>query len=196
MNLYPLLLFLHVSAAMALFIGTGVWAIGMFGIARARQVAQVRTLADLLLMVRTLVPASALLVIVAGAALTHIAWSFRTAWILAALASLLLIGPFGTWVIDPRVRRLARLAHSLPDGPLPANLAKSTQDPMLRVGLPIQMSMLFGIIFLMTVKPTLGIAILAMVAALLLGLLLGALMQWRQGSPRTGAADTRVEERR
>jgi hypothetical protein len=144
MNLYPLLLFLHVSAAIALFIGTGVWVIGILAITRARQVAQVRALADLLLIVRTVVPASALLVIVAGAAMTQIAWSFRAPWILATLASLLLIGPFGTWVIDPRVRHVARLAHSLPDGPLPVSLATSAHDPVLCAGLPIQMTMLLA----------------------------------------------------
>ena len=173
MELYPLLLFLHVSAAMALFIGTGIWAIGIFAIPRARQVAQVRTLVDLLLLVRYIVPASALLVILAGAAMTQIAWSFRTPWILVALASLLVVGPFGTWVIDPRVRRLARLAHSLPDGPLPVRLAQSARDPALALGLPLQMTMLFGVVFLMTVKPVLSTAVLTMGIALLLGLLLG-----------------------
>lgn len=181
MTLYPLLLFLHVSAAMALFIGTGIWAVGILAIARARQVAQVRALADLLLLVRNIVPASALLVILAGAAMTRLAWSFRTPWILVALASLLVIGPFGTWVIDPRVRRLALLARSLPDGVLPAALAQSTHDPALSIGLPLQLTMLFGVVFLMTVKPILSAALLTMGVALLLGLLLGALT--RVGAP-------------
>lgn len=175
MKLYPLLLFLHVSAAMALFVGTGIWAIGILAIARAGQVAQVRILADLLLLVQTIVPASALLVIIAGTAMTQLSWSFRTPWITVALASLLVVGPFGTWVIDPRVRRLALLAHSLADGPLPVSLARVAHDPALSIGLPLQMTMLFGIVFLMTIKPILSTAILTMGVALLLGLLLGAL---------------------
>jgi hypothetical protein len=42
---------------------------------------------------------------------------------------------------------------------------------MLRVGLPLQLTMLFGIVFLLTVKPTLVTVVFTMSVTLLLGML-------------------------
>jgi hypothetical protein len=133
-------------------------------------VEQVRAIADLMLMVRNVVPVSALLVIVAGVTMTWTTWGFQTGWIAVALGSLVIIGPIGTWVIDPRVRAIATLAHTLPDGPLPIILAERTHDRALRLALHTMTAMLFGIVFLMTTKPTLMSALGAMVISALLGL--------------------------
>jgi hypothetical protein len=170
MSLYTILLFIHVSSAICLFIGMGIWLFGITAIGRAVQVEQVRALADLMLMVRNLVPASALLVIAAGVTMTWTAWGFQTGWIVVALGSLAIIGPIGTGVIDPKVRSMARLAHALPEGPLPLTLAEHTHDRVLRLALHTMTGMLFGVVFLMTTKPTLTSAIGTMVASALLGL--------------------------
>jgi hypothetical protein len=170
MSLYTSMLFLHVGAAVCLFVGMGIWVVGMAAIARAARVEQVRALADLVLMVRLVVPASALLVIVAGGVMTRIAWRFQTGWIAVTLGSLVIIGPIGAWVVDPKVRAVAALARALPDGPLPAGLAKRTQSRLLRLTLHTMAAMLFGIVFLMTTKPALASAIGAMVVSALLGL--------------------------
>jgi Predicted integral membrane protein (DUF2269) len=183
MSLYTSMVFVHVSAAVCLFIGMGIWFFGITAIARASRVEQVRTLADLMVMVRLVVPGSAVLVITAGLTMTQIAWRIQTGWIAVALASLVIIGPIGTWVIDPKVRRIAALAHTLPDGPLPATLAARTHDLVLRLGIQTLTAMLFGIIFLMTTKPALTTAIGAMVFAALLGVASGILlMRLRQSS--------------
>jgi hypothetical protein len=164
------MLFIHVSGAVCLFTGMGIWLFGITAIARATRVEQVRVIADLLLMVRNIVPASALLVIAAGITMTWRAWGFQTGWIAVALGSLVIIGPVGTWVIDPKVRAIATLAHALPDGPLPLTLARRAHDHVLRLVLHTMSAMLFGIVFLMTTKPVLTSAIGAMVVSALLGL--------------------------
>jgi hypothetical protein len=170
MSLYTIMLFVHVSAAVCLFVGMGIWVAGMAAIARATRVEQVRALADLVLMVRLLVPASALLVLIAGGMMTRIAWSFQTGWIAVTLGSLVIIGPIGTWVVDPKVRGIAILAHTLPDGPLSSSLAEGIHNRLLRLTLHTMTAMLFGIVFLMTTKPALTSAIGAMVVSGLLGL--------------------------
>lgn len=169
MSLYTLLLFVHVSGAVCLFVGFGIWLFGSTAIARAAQVEQVRALADLMLMVRLVVPASAFVVIAAGLTMAQIAWGLQTGWIVVALGSLVIIGPIGTWVIDPKVRAIAALAHTLPDGPLPITLAERTRDRVLRLTMHTLIAMLFGIVFLMTTKPTLASAIGAMVVSAFLG---------------------------
>ena len=175
MNVYSLALFVHVSSAICLCIGFGIWFLGITRIARAGQVEQVQTLADLLLMVRLVVPASALLVIITGLTMTQIAWGLRTGWIAVALGSLVSIGSAGTWVIDPKLRTIAALAHTLPGGPLPAALAQRTHDTILHLGLHTLIALLFGIVFLMTTKPVFMSAIVAMVAAAFLGFASGVL---------------------
>jgi ABC-type spermidine/putrescine transport system permease subunit II len=168
-SLYPLLLFIHVSGAIGLFIGMGIWLFGNIAIARAARVEQVRTLANLMLMARMAVPVGAFVVIAAGLAMTWIAWGFQTGWIAVALASLVIIGPIGTWVIDPKVRAIATLARTLPDGPLLRPLAALTHDRFLHSTLHTTTAMLFGIIFLMTAKPALIVALSAMVISAFLG---------------------------
>src|SRR5215211_7334137 len=173
MGLYSIMLFLHVSSAICLFVGMGIWLFGSTAIARATRVEQVRTIADLMLMARMAVPVGALVVIAAGLAMTWIAWGFQTGWIAVALGSLIIIGPIGTWVIDPRVRAIAALAHILPDGPLPTQLAERTHDRVLRLALHTTSALLFGIVFLMTTKPVLTSALGAIVVSAFLGIASG-----------------------
>jgi hypothetical protein len=169
MSLYSVALFIHVSSAICLFIGMGIWLIGIAAIAHATRVEQVRTLADLMLMVRLVVPVSAFLVITAGLTMALTTWGLQTSWIAVALGGLILIGPIGTWVIDPKVRTMCALAHTLPDGPMSASLAALTHDCVLRIALHTTTAMLFGIIFLMTVKPAFMVAIGVMVISAFLG---------------------------
>jgi hypothetical protein len=170
MSLYTLLLFVHVSGAICLFIGMGIWLFGSIVMARATRAEQVRTIADLMLMIRLVVPVSAFVIIAAGLTMTLTAWGFQTGWVAVALSSMIIIGPIGTWVIDPKVRAITALAHTLPDGPLPITLAERTHDRVLRTALHTMTAMLFGIVFLMTIKPALTNAIGAMVVSAFIGL--------------------------
>jgi hypothetical protein len=76
-------------------------------------------------------------------------------------------------VVDPKVHTIAKIAHTLPDGPVPATFAQYTQGTVLRLSLHTLIAMLFGIIFLMTVKPPLTNAIGVMLVSLFLGLFSG-----------------------
>jgi hypothetical protein len=146
MSLYTSTLFVHVSSAICLFIGFSIWLCGITASARASWVEQVRTLADVIPMTRLVVPASALVVIAAGLTMALTVWGLQIVWIAVALGSLVIIGPIGTRAIDPKVRAIATLAHTLPDGPLPSTLAERTHDPVLRLALHTITAMLFGII--------------------------------------------------
>lgn len=170
MNLYTIMLFVHVTGAIGVFVGMGSWLIGITAMVRVLRVEQVRTLADLMLMTRYVVPVSAFLTIASGLTMALNTWGLQTGWILVAIGGLLLIGPTGTWVVDPKVHNIAKLAHTLPDGLLPTSLAARIHDVVLRTALHTLTSMLLGIIFLMTTKPGFVDAIGAMVISLALGL--------------------------
>lgn len=170
MSLYTILLFVHVSGAIGIFVGMGTWLFGITAIVRALRVEQVRTLADLMLMTRYVVPISAVLTIASGLTMALTTWGLQSGWILVAIGGLLLIGPTGTWVVDPKVRDIAKLAHTLPDGLLPSTFAVRTHDLVLHTALHTLTAMLLGIVFLMTTKPAFSSAIGAMVVSLFLGL--------------------------
>jgi len=92
------------------------------------------------------------------------------------LASLVLVAPLGTALIEPRRRAIDRLAQAAPDGPLPDSLQQCTHDPILLTALQTVAALLLGIVFLMITKPSLMGALLVMGIALAIGLASGLLV--------------------
>jgi hypothetical protein len=170
MNVYSILLFVAVAGAIGIFVGMGSWLIGITAIDRVSRVEQVRTLIDMMRMTRYVVPASALLTIASGLTMTLTTWGMRTGWILVAIGGLFIIGPTGAWVVDPKVHKIAIMAHALPDGPAPTALTAHTHGPLLHIALHTLVATLTGIVFLMTTKPDFSTSIGAMLVSLLLSL--------------------------
>ncbi len=173
MNVYTIVLFVHVSGAIGYFIGTGIWLFGLAGLRRAQRVEQVRSLTNLVGMTGPLLGISLLFILAAGLYLAITAWSLQTGWIAVALITLVLMAPFGTAIIEPRRRALSRLAKEAPDGPLPESLERRTHDPVLGTALQTLAALLLGIVFLMTTKPSLSGSLIVMAVALVLGLASG-----------------------
>jgi hypothetical protein len=191
MTLYTLALFTHIVGAIGTFIGVSVWLFAAMALRRARSVGQVRALSGLIQPSGALAIVSILLLGVAGFYMVITVWGERATWIIVATISFLLLAPFGAFVIDPRLRALARAAAAAPDGPLPTALAARTCDPLMGIGLYTYVGVLLGIVFLMTVKPMLVESIIAMVVATIVGLAAG-LLSWRtmrvgQASPKAAA---------
>ena len=170
MTLYTLALFVHIVGVIGVFVGVGVWQFAAIALRRAQQLAQVRALAGLTVASGNVAVGGVLLVAVAGLYMALTAWSLQAPWIVAATISFALLAPFGIFVIDPRIRAIAKAAAATPDGPLPLSLALRVRDPILAIGLSIYVGVLLGIVFLMTNKPPLGVSVLAMVVATALGL--------------------------
>jgi hypothetical protein len=178
MSLYTLALFLHIVGAIGTFIGVSIWLFVAVALRQAHQVAQVRTLSGLIQPSGVLAVGSILLLGVAGFYMAITVWGEQATWIIVATISFLLLAPIGVFLIDPRLRAVAKEAAVSPDGVLPPALAARTRDPLVGVSLCIYVSVLFGIVFLMTNKPTLEVSILVMVVATVLGLVAGLLLWW------------------
>jgi Zn-dependent protease with chaperone function len=176
MSIYTIVLFLHVSGAIGYFVSIGVWLFGLVSLRRARRVEQVRSIIHLIGLPGPLFGISVLLILVAGLYMTFTSWSLQTSWIAVALVSLVLVAPLGTAIIEPRRRAIDRLAREAPDGPLPQTLEQSIHDPILLTALQTIVALLFGIVFLMTTKPSLAGSLIVIVVALALGLASGLLV--------------------
>jgi hypothetical protein len=178
MSTYNLALFAHIVGAIGVFVGVGVWLFAATALRRASQVQQVRALAGLTVASGNVAVGGVLLLAVAGFYMALTVWSVQATWIIVATISFALLAPFGAFVLDPRIRALAKVAAVTPDGPLPASLAVRTHDPLLGIGLYIYVGVLLGIVFLMTTKPPLVDSIFAIVVAMVLGLTSGLLLWW------------------
>ena len=135
-----------------------------------------RSLAYLIGLSGPLFGISVLFILAAGLYMAITAWSLQTGWIAVALVSLVLMAPLGTALIEPRRRAIERLAREVPDGPLPQSLEQHTYDPVLFTTLQTITALLFGIVFLMTTKPSLACSLIVMIVALALWLALGLLI--------------------
>jgi uncharacterized membrane protein len=170
MNLYTLALFLHVSGAIGTFVSLGIWLFGLSALRRARRVEQVRALAWLIIVASPLMVLSVLLLGLTGFAMALSTWGLSTPWIAVSLVSVVLVGPIGAFVLDPRMRTILSMTRAIPDEPLPAALDQRTHDPILFISTHTLVAILFGIVFLMTTKPSFVASLLVMAAAIVLGL--------------------------
>ncbi len=185
MNLYPLMLFVHVTSDIGIFVGIGAWLIGLAALRRARDVSQVRALAALIHGTEPVSVVSSLLTIASGLFMLLTVWGWRTSWALVALASIVItLPPLLLGVIEPRMKTILQLAREAPDGPVPARLRTLIDDPLLGTSLQTLAAVVVGIVFLMTTKPSLTGAIAAIVIAVGLGLVSGLpLVRARRNSP-------------
>ena len=185
MSIYTLALFVHIVGAIGTFVGVSIWLFAAMALRRALQVDQVRALTSLIQPSGVVAIVGIVLLGVAGFYMAVTVWGEKATWIIVATVSFLLLAPFGAFVIDPRLRALARAAAVAPDGPLPASLAVQTRDPLVGIGLYLYVAVLFGILFLMTTKPTLVVSILAMVVAMVLGLTSALPFLWAARSSKS-----------
>src|SRR5215469_7118963 len=145
MPIYPLMLFVHIVGAIGTFVGVGVWLFAALALRRAQTVGQVRALTSLIQPSGVVAIVSILVLGIAGFYMGITVWGERATWIIVATISFLVLAPFGAFVIDPRLRAIGKTAAELPDGPLPAELAARTHDPLVGIGLALYIGVLLGI---------------------------------------------------
>ncbi len=179
MSLYVLALFLHVSGDVGIFIGIGAQLLSLAALRRAQYVEHVRAIAWLMPISDLIGVSSALLTITTGLYMALTVWDLQIGWIAVALGSIVvLLPPLIGGVIEPRTRAIVTMAREAPDGLLPEALDKRIHDPVLGVALQMMAAVVFGMVFLMTIKPSLVGSITVIAVALALGLASGLLF-WR-----------------
>lgn len=173
MSVYTLVLFLHVVGAIGFFMPLGVWLFGLVALRRVRQVEQVRGICRAIFLADPIAVGGILLLAAAGLYMAFTVWGIGTGWIAVAIGSFALMAPIGPLVVEPRLHAIEAAARAMPDGSVPAPLATKIGDPVLGTALQTLVALLLGIVFLMTTKPSLMAALLAMVIALLGGVVSG-----------------------
>ena len=186
MNIYTIVLFLHITGAIGYFVAIGTWLLAVVSMRRTQRVEPVRALVHLMGLLGPLFAISVLLILAAGLYMALTMWNLTSGWILVGLISLILIAPLGTALIEPRRRAIDRLASEAPDGPLPSSLEQHIHDPVLLTSVQTVLVLLLCIVFLMTTKPGWVGSLIVMGVALLLGLVSGVLVSRRGPLPGQG----------
>lgn len=169
MSLYPIFLYVHVIGAIGYSAGTLISLLGLASLRRARSVEGTRSILGLLELSGPASGISLLFTIIAGLYMAGTAWDWQTGWIDVALGSLVLLLAMGA-LMGTRRHAIAKMTQEMPDGPLPESLRRRIYDPWMSMGVYMLVTLLLGIIFLMTVKPAPGGSLLVMGVAVILGL--------------------------
>jgi hypothetical protein len=169
MSLYSVLLYVHVLGAMGYVSGTIFSLLGLFALRNARRVEQARSILGLVERSGQVSGISLLILLVAGLLMTITTWGWQTGWIDVTLGTLVLLFGSGA-LMGIRRHRITVLIKDMPDGPIPGDIEQMMYDPWMGMGIYLLVTLLLGIIFLMTVKPGLSGSLLVIGISILLGL--------------------------
>ncbi len=180
MSLYSIALFLHIVGALGLFAALGLEWTSLRQLRRATTVEQARAWFDVLGLVRRIGPAALVAILLPGFYLMAAAWGW-TGWIVVALAGMGLLAALGALNGVP----LAALGRELTtrQGTLAAPVRERLQHPRFVTSIKTRVALVVGIVFLMTVKPDLGGALLTIGVAVVLGLV-ASVPAWRRERAR------------
>ena len=181
----PVELFFHIAGVIAVFVGYGTLVLGTIALRRATRIEDVRAIASALTfgrrvgfehisVVDVIAVAGVLLIAVTGLDMARYTGDWRSGWVQVAIATFILLAPVGPFVINPRLHAITRAANIETSGDVPVALRRLLTDQVLTVALHASLAVLFGLVFLMAVKPSLFGSVAAILAALVVGALSAA----------------------
>lgn len=171
MSLYVIFLYVHVIGAIGYSAGVLIGLLGLFSLRHARSVEEVRSLLELQELTGLISGISLLLTVIAGLYMAATVWGWQTGWINVALGSLVLLLGMGV-LMGRRRHAIALQAKAMSDGPLPDSLVQRIYDPWMALGIYTLVTLVLGLVYLMTAKPGLGVSLLVMGVALILSLVI------------------------
>lgn len=178
MSVYSILVFLHITGALGLFVGIGLEWAGIANLRRARTTGQAGEWVRLLKALRLVEAPAALTVLATGLYMGATVWGHRP-WIAVGLLGMVVMAALGIALTRPRV---ATISSSLPgeNVPISTNARRRIDDPVLRLASRLRTSLALGVVFIMTVKPASTGTLAAMGVATALGLASG-IPAWTRG---------------
>jgi uncharacterized membrane protein len=183
MSLYRVALFVHIIGAVVL-VGTGFIApLVLGGAGRAGTVASFRDWIGVMQKISKSAGISALLVFLSGLYMGLTESLFSQAWLVVSLVLFVINGGLASGVLDKWLGRLQEQAAGVAGGPVTPELRTALHEPRLQVVEKLMLGNDFVIVFLMTNKPGLTGALIAIGVGLAFTAALVA-----RGRTRSGAA--------
>lgn len=167
MSTYSLLVFLHIVGALGLFASIGLEQVGLYRLRRARTGSQVNEWVSLLAGLRKLDAPAGLLLLATGIYFVMTRWGHQP-WAGLAVLGMVVMALLGILVNGRRLRAIKWEATGML-GAIPAELSQRVRDPVLLTSATVRAGIGIGIVFNMVTKPSLVMALAAMVVAPVVG---------------------------
>lgn len=168
MDLYTIILFLHIAGALAFGAGSFMSLFALWSLRRSERVEEVRPVLRLLSLSGPVLGIGMLVNIAAGLYMTADRWSWTTDWISVAMFGVVLYIAAGA-VMGIRRNAIQRMVNDMANGSLSENVTQRIHDPVFGTAIYMMLALLFGIVYLMTDKPDLLGSIVTMIVAVVLG---------------------------
>jgi hypothetical protein len=167
MNVYSIVLFLHIVGALGLFVALGIEFLTVSRLRSAGTAEQAREWLSVLGSIRVIGPLALVTILVPGLymAATGTGWQ---GWNVAALVAMVVMAALGAASNAARMPGIGRSIGPL-RGALPAEARGRLRDPFVWSSIQIRAGIALGIVLNMTVKPETFAAVLALTAFALLG---------------------------
>lgn len=155
MNLHTIFLYIHVIGAIGYSAGTLISVLGLWSLRRASRIEEVRSLLELQEQTGLVSGISLLLTVIAGLYMATTVWGWRMGWIDVALGSLVLLLAMGV-LMGRRRHAITLQVKETPDGPLSDSIVQRIYDPWMALGIYTLVTLVLGLVYLMTAKPAFG----------------------------------------
>lgn len=175
MTLYAAALFLHIIGAILLFATLTVEGVGLRDARRAASLEHLRRSAGIAELTRLVGPASGVLILVPGLYMVATTWGW-VPWVLIGLATWIFVAVLAT-VNGIRLASIGRAAGA-DSNQFSSELAARVRDPLLLASWRLRAALVLGVVFLMTVKPSLVGALLTVAFVAVVGVA-ASLPAWR-----------------
>jgi len=186
MTLYSNVLFVHIVSALTLFLGYGLeWTVSAL-LHRSSTADQARAWLRVYSVSPPVTGASLAVLILSGGWLAALTGGMYHAWLIVSVAGIVVALLIGFALILPRVRAIR---GALPEGNLPLGpeALVQLQSAVLPTMIRVRVWLAVGIVYLMTVKPSLGASLIVLAASMVLGVL-SSVTSWSRASAKSAAA--------
>jgi hypothetical protein len=178
MNVYGIVLFVHLVASLALFVGYGIEWTASALFRSAANTDQLRAWLRVFKVSPPLSGAGLGILILSGGYLGSLTGAMKQGWVSASLIGIFVVLALGFAFILPRMRAI-RTALPTGNEPIPPGLRPKLTDPLLLTAIRVRVLLATGIVFLMVAKLPFITSLSALALAVTIGLLC-SFSTWRQ----------------
>lgn len=168
---YSVVLFVHIAVVIVALSMAAVLHTALLMLRQATTTQVVRPWMPVIRALEPLLPLAALVLVGTGAWLIQISdgeFAWGDGWVVTSIVTLVVAEGLGAF-IGPRSAALQAAVRESGDGPVTADLHRRATDPVIWLTAHVNTAAFFGVVFLMTAKPSTAWSAAVVVIAALLG---------------------------
>lgn len=173
MDLYHVVLFVHILAAIVVVGGSFALDFAGARAKRARTVDSLRSWLQASAIGSKAIAASAAVTLLAGIYLAFDGGFWGDGWLTVALVLFVAAGALAGAVMDKGIGRMLEIAEGFPEGPMSPELGRQLVQPAMALAAPAMIGIDLAILFLMTNKPGYAGSLIVAGVAVTVGLAVG-----------------------